>query len=185
MREKKNYEKIGETLFDLTEDVAPETREELKRELRDVGIEWKGIGAMKRDLEKLLARSKKQELREKIGKWLEVFREDLMFPQFLQLIPAFVTRSGDSTPVAEKTALAKRSYDRAKRLIRKGKYDEARSIFEDLITEDDRANISRYRYMLAHVLLGMEEIAAAVEQLESIEGEFEERARYILNELKR
>ena len=183
MRDEKNYRKIGETLFDLTEGGAPGDREELKKELESAGIAWEKIGAMKRDLEKLVARRKKQELGKKIRAWLEAFREELMFPRFLQLSPAFVTRSGDSAPTAEKVSRAKKNYDRAKRLIRKRRYPEARPLLKELVLQDDRANISRYRYMLAHVLLGMEQIAAAVEQLESIEGEFVEGARALLNEI--
>lgn len=184
MCKKNDFKKATEILYNLSEKAAPRTRKEIREELRNAGVDYRSIENMKRDVEKLMTRQANQALWDRIRAILEHFRDELVSPLFLQQTPHYAVRSGEPEAGVEKTDRSRKMFNEARRLIRKGGYAEAKPILEELVEREDRTNISRYRYMLAQTLLGLKDVDAAVEQLKTIEGEFEERARTVLKEIE-
>ena len=185
--ENKTGEKV-EMLRASLEEATPERLDDARAELiaadLDPGKTWYKMDGIVRDS---IARRKREELVRSAAARLKSFFREILTPRYMQPAVVPVTRTTPTKDTVNEQTCDDPGlqFQEAVKLLRRRDFTGSRRILEALLAEHGESGvISKFRYTLAHALLGLEEFDAAIEVLRSISGEFEASASEIVEEIR-
>ncbi len=188
MRDENDMDKKVGRLQASLEEASPERIEDARAELFAAGLDpektWRRMNGLVRDS---IARRKREELVRSAASRMKSFLKEMLNPRYMQPAAVPVTRTVPPAGTEEDKSCVDPAlmFQEAVKLLRLNDFAGSRLILEALLAEHgESSDSSKYRYTLAHALLGLQEFDSAVEVLLSISGEFEAAALAIIEEIQ-